>query len=146
MCELRVTSKSSSFKAFLEKSKAPVYQSHEKGDLPEVGLKSPYEDYGFSCDVSEGEWDDLSGQFEDAFNFLKKYEPEIQDLIQQYSIDDIRLDFPYECRLDEQIFMQSDYLPPNLLYIAGKLGIGIELSHYAVSEDHDSEQIISADG
>ena len=74
-------------------------------------------------------------------NFLKKYEPQIQNLIRQYSIDDIRLDFPYECRLDEQIFIQSDYLTPDLLYIAGKLGIGIELSHYAVSEDNDSEQI-----
>ena len=49
-------------------------------------------------------------------------------------------------QLQDGAFMQSDYLPLNLLYIAGKLGIGIELSHYAVSEDHDSEQIISADG
>ena len=141
MCVLHVTSKSSTFKAFLEKSKMPFYQSHEKGDQPKVGIKSPYEDFGFSSEVSGGEWDDLAGQFEDAFNFLKKYEPQIQNLIRQYSIDDIRLDFPYECRLDEQIFIQSDYLTPDLLYIAGKLGIGIELSHYAVSEDNDSEQI-----
>ncbi len=69
---------------------------------------------------------------------MTAYESDLLNLINNYPIDDIRSDFPYKCRLSENTFMQCDYLPPKLLHLAGKLGIGIELSHYAVSEDGGS--------
>jgi hypothetical protein len=146
MCVLHVTSESVSFSAYVARSALPVYRSHEKGDTLGRGKRKPYQDYGFSCVVSEREWTDLSGQIEDAATFLRQYEIELQKLIATHPVDDIRLDFPYSCRLDERIFAQFDYLPPEFLKMAGSLGIGIELSHYPASEaDGDSEQIVPPD-
>jgi len=75
----------------------PVYMSHEKGDERYQGCryKPPHEDYGFSCEVSSKEWDNLAGQIEDTLHFFEKYENELIELIQKFSIHDIRLDFPY---------------------------------------------------
>jgi hypothetical protein len=146
MCVLHVKSESVSLAEFLRETMLPVYQSHEKGDIRARGKREPYGDYGFSCNVSEREWTDLAGQIEDAHQFLRQYENELRTLISSHAIDDIRMDFPYSCRLDERISMQCDYFPPEFLYLAGNLGIGIELSHYPPTEDTDSEPASRADG
>jgi hypothetical protein len=130
MCVLHIADQACSFSDFLEQTGLPVYRSHEKGDTRVHGKREPYKDYGFSCTVSEREWRDLAGQIEDATSFLRKYEPELRKLLATHSVDDIRLDFPYECRLGERIAVQCDYLPPELLRLAGTFGIGIEMSLY----------------
>jgi len=90
--------------------------------------------------VSERDWTDLAGQIEDAHAFLRMHEQKLRSLKTTHELTDIRLDFPYSCRLDDQIFLQCDYLPPEFLKLAGDLGVGIELSHYPPSEeDEDSE-------
>jgi hypothetical protein len=137
MCVLHITSKSISFADFLKKTTLPVYRSHEKGDVRRHLKLSLYDDFGFSCDVSDREWTDLTGQIEDAYNFLLEHENELRTLISTYVLDDIRLDFPYECRLGEWVAVQCDYLPPEFLRLVGDLGIGIELSHYPVLKDDD---------
>ena len=130
MCVLHVTSESSSFKEFLEETKLPVYRSYEKGQVLPRRKRKVSEYFGFSCTVSDKEWDDLDGQIEDAIEFFGKYETEIITLRQRHSVDDIRLDFPYECRHDDIISVQCDFLPPELLAMVGKLNVGIELSLY----------------
>lgn len=141
MCVLHITSKDKSFESFLCKTKLPVYQSHAKGEVHRYRKKRKYGDNSFSCIVSEKKWDDLPGQFIDAIYFLKKHETEISKLMNDYLIDDIRMDFPYECNLyTKNEFMQSEYLPPELLYLAGKLKIGIELSHYASAVWEDNSE------
>jgi hypothetical protein len=146
MCILHITSEAVSFSAYLAESTLPVYRSHEKGDIRGRGKREPYQNYGFSCIVSEREWTDLSGQVQDAATFLRHHEIELQKLIATHPVDDIRLDFPYSCRLDEQVFAQFDYLPPEFLKMAGGLGIGIELSHYPpAAADGDSERIVPPD-
>lgn len=144
MCVLHVGSKTCSFRKFLKTTELPVYKSHEKGDKP-FKTKPPYEYYGFSCTFSEKDWDDLAGQVEDALSFLKEYEKELSDLINTYTIDDIRFDFPYNCWHTREIYVQCNYLPPELLLRAGKLNIGIELSLYPKREktimDKISEKI-----
>ena len=137
MCVLRVTSKAASFSGFLKNSQLPVYLSYEKGDLRDLGKRRPYEDYGFYCDVSEREWTDLLGQIGDAIVFLRKHEDELRRLITMHVIDDIRFDFPYSCQLDERMFLQSNYLPPEFLRLAGSLGIGVELSLYPPATDNN---------
>jgi len=141
MCVLHVTSKTKSFAGFLRETGFPIYQSHEKGEVSAIGKRQPYDDFGFSSDVSKRNWTDLAGQIEDAHTFLREHEEALRSLTATHETTDIRLDFPYSCRLDEQIFMQCDYLPPEFLRLAGELGIGIELSHYPpIEEDEDSEQ------
>jgi len=130
MCVLHVSSNSSSFRAFLGQTTLPVYQSHEKGDICSRGKRTAYEDYGFSCTVSAREWRDLAGQIEDAMRFLNTHGEQLGLLRQTHSIDDMRFDFPYECRLGPSVVTQCDYLPPDLLSLASQHSIGIELSMY----------------
>jgi hypothetical protein len=73
MCVLHVSSDKNSFAGFLAETKLPVYDSHEKGDVKNQRKGTIQDDYGFSCDVSEREWSDTSGQIEDAIRFLSVY-------------------------------------------------------------------------
>lgn len=127
MCVLHVTSLTKSFAAIMTGSELPIYKSHEKGEMHEMRADNIYTDFGFSCDVSDCDWDDLPGQFSDASRFLKRHQLEILRIISGGEVDDIRLDFPY---FNRGQFCQCDYLPPKLLKRAGDLGIGIELSLY----------------
>lgn len=151
MCIFHVTSNNNSFKQFLDKHpELPVYQSHEKGDVPKISTQeSVYEDYGFSCEVSDRAWGDIAGQIVDMISFLEVYSPYLKHIKEQHEISDWRFDLPYECRLGETHFTQCDYLPPKLMRLAGDLEIGIELSLYWPSKeenDSNNEVITEADG
>jgi len=139
MCVFHVNSKNSSFKLFLENNPdLPVYKSHEKGDLPKIGKEGAvYEDYGFSCEVSDRAWNDVKGQVVDMISFLEVYTPYLAKLKQTHTIDDWRFDMPYECRLDENYFTQCNFLPPKLMRLAGALEIGVELSLYWPSNNEE---------
>lgn len=130
MCVLHVTSATTSLAQFLCETGFLSYESHEKGEARTSGERQPYDDFGFSSDVSNREWTDLAGQIEDAYAFLREHEAVLRSLTATHAISDIRLDFPYSCRLGEGVFAQCDYFPPEFLRLAGELGIGIELSHY----------------
>jgi hypothetical protein len=140
MCVLHVTSKTKSFTNFLNETKFPAYQSHEIGEVRKTGRKYPYDDYGFSSIVSKRDLNSLADQIEDAKTFLQKHKEVLLKMLSTHSVTDIRLDFPYYCRLDEQFFTQCDYLPPTFLKLVGGLGIGIELSLYPI-DDEDSEPV-----
>jgi hypothetical protein len=95
---------------FIEKSNLPIYDSHEKGDPCKFKKRPPKNDYGFQCSVSDKEFDDFEGQVTDAIAFLENHLDELKELVSQYDIDDIRLDFPIECRLiKNNLFSQCDY-------------------------------------
>jgi hypothetical protein len=85
---------------------------------------------GFSMNVSEIDGD-LAGQCEDAIIFLRRHKAELAQLAALPGANDRRLDFGYDRR---DVAVQCDYLPPELLALAGSLGIGIELSLYPQSE------------
>ncbi|MDZ7619716.1 MAG: hypothetical protein U1E05_22175 [Patescibacteria group bacterium] len=135
MCVLHVTSDTRSFAGFLRETAFPSYASHEKGDARTSGERQPYDDFGFSSDVSKRDWTDLAGQIEDAHAFLREHEAVLRSLTATHAISDIRLDFPYSCRLGEGVFAQCDYLAPEFLRLAGELGVGLELSHYPPMEE-----------
>lgn len=143
MCIFHVTSKTDSFKGFLEEyPDIPVYQRHEKGDLPQIGPEeAAYEDYGFSCDVSDRPWHDVEGQIVDMISFLEVYQFHLELMRERFQIHDWRFDLPYECRLDEQVFTQSELIPPKLMRLAGALDISIELSLYWPNELEEPEEL-----
>jgi len=142
-----VSSKNTSFKLFIDNNpELPVYRLHEKGEQPEIGNEeSTYEDYGFCCDVSDRDWCDVEGQIIDMISFLEVYSYILEKLKQTHDIDDWRFDLPYECTLNKKDFSQFNYLPPQLIKLAGELGIGIELSMYWPSQEDAQEDEISAD-
>jgi hypothetical protein len=89
---------------------------------------------GFSVIVSDI-WGDLRAQVPDAIAFLREHELELARLASYPGVSDMRLDFPYARR--EGAAVQSDSLPPELLVLAGSLGITIELTLYQSEREWD---------
>jgi hypothetical protein len=86
---------------------------------------------GFKVDVSRKEWTDLSGQIEDAVEFLETFRDELRAIVATAGVQYLWLDFPFASRASENPpLLQSVFLPPNLLALAGELGVGIEVSVY----------------
>lgn len=142
MCIFHISSRQHSFKEFLKQHpELPVYQHHEKGDILKISVdKTPTDDYGFSCEVSDRDWNDVEGQIVDMISFLEVYSPHLTILKENYSLEDWHFDLPYECQLNEKRFVQTDFLPPKLLRLAGALDIGIELSLYWPAAEQTEEE------
>ncbi len=82
---------------------------------------------GFTVVVSEASGGDFGRQVRDAVEFLLKHQEELARLVRYAGLQDARLDFGVS---REGGFLQSSYLPPELLALAGALGVGIEISLY----------------
>lgn len=141
MCIFHVSSQQHSFKNFLDQNPhLPVYQQHEKGDILKISVdKTPTSDYGFSCEVSDREWTDVKGQIVDMISFLEVYTPYLITLKENHEVEDWHFDLPYECQLNSERFVQTDFLPAKLLRLAGALEIGIELSLYWPAAEETEE-------
>ncbi len=129
MCLLKIYSDTDSFKLFKKTTKIPVYSIHEKGENDRK--KQVYIDYRISFDVSDKEWDDFEGQVKDSILFLTKYNDDLERLFENYNINTAYLDFPLYSRLDGNIVNQNDHLPKELIALAGKLSLGIEMAIYS---------------
>ena len=101
----------------------PVYSaSQPKGRRQErSGLHVRINDAGF---------EELARQTAEATLFLQANREELRRLRAFPGVEDVTLDFGISRR---EVASQCDYLPPELVSIAGSLGLGIELSQYAVS-------------
>ena len=85
-------------------------------------------------EVSRGSWSNLAGQASDAVAFLKRHSDALSALRAAASVEDIRLDFPIHLRIDrETVAAQFNFLPPELVSLAGALGLGLELSIYPIA-------------
>ncbi len=90
--------------------------------------------------MSENHWGDLDTQVSETIVFLKKHRAELERLREFRGVDSMWFDFGFDCRLGDPaescagIAMQGEYLPPELLDLAGKLKIGIGLSIYPKNE------------
>jgi hypothetical protein len=126
-CFLHVSGKRFEVDQFLASSTLKPYRVHHLGE-PTIRRRSGelYDDAGFSVDVSEVDGD-LSVEVQDAIAFLQRHDAELARLATIPEVSDRRLDFGYYRR---DVFMQSEYLPPELLLLAGAHGIAIELSLY----------------
>ena len=131
MCILKVFSDTDSFKTFAQTTKIPVYSSYDKGEQLGNGKRPATTDYKISFDVSDKEWDDFKGQVEDTIFFLTKYYDELEQLFKTHNISTAYLDFPIYSRLYGEIVNQNDHLPKELIAIAGKLSLGIEMAIYS---------------
>lgn len=133
MCVLRVASRRRTLTDFLSEARIPYYETHDRDTPMRFGSQKgkPYGYAGFKSDVSTKEWDDLPGQISDAIRFLRRHKADLKRLKTKFQVSDVRLDFPHNLRIGQHdIVAQFDYLPPNLISLAGELGIGIELSLY----------------
>ena len=131
MCILKIYSDDNSFKSFSTTTKIPIYSTYEKDDFRNDATEIVREDYRISFDVSDKEWDDLKGQIEDTILFLEKHFEELNILLSTHNISDAYLDFPIYSQLDENIVNQNERLPQELVFLAGKLSLGIEMGIYS---------------
>ena len=109
---------------FLAHSDLRPYRIHHRGEPSRRSQR--HSESGLSLDVSSADGD-LNAEVADAIKFLVKHESEIQRLQHFPGVTDMRLDFGYYRRAG---IVQFDFLSPELIAQAGKLGIGIELSLY----------------
>lgn len=131
MCLLRITSDSHSFTAFANSTTMPVVSCKVKGDPKRKSGNGVYDSHRMSLNVSDQDWDDLPGQVGDAIAFLTKWEHEIINLMVTHEATSAYLDFPVESRLNDNIANQNDHLPKELIAVAGRIGLGIEISMYS---------------
>lgn len=142
MCVLRVSGRKLEPERFLARSTLKPYSVFRMGE-PVVKSRPDrvYEASGFKVDVSRSSWDSLEGQVMDAVAFLKKHKQTLTQLQLSPEVEDIRLDFSIDLRVDRRkVFAQFDYFPPALVSLAGALGFGLELSIYP----RDLEQLARA--
>jgi len=130
MCVLKAFSNSKSFKGFAATTPIPVFSIFEKGETLNPKSKSLLNEFRISFDVSDKDWDDFPGQVSDAITFLSMWETDLRTLIAEFEPEELILDFPLYSRLNENIINQNDYLPKELIILAGRLGICIGMSIY----------------
>ncbi|CAI4158189.1 conserved hypothetical protein [Alteromonas macleodii] len=129
MCILKIHSESTSFKKFCETTNIPVFSVVDKGDRR--GINRVSNTFVVSFDVSDAEWDSFSDQVNDAIKFLTVNFYELNKLIAEVPDSDGYLDFTLYSRLNETIVNQNDHLPRELVSLAGKLNLGIEMAIYS---------------
>jgi hypothetical protein len=124
-CVLRATGDNFQPHKFLEGASLAACNVFRKGYRKAENLE--WDSSGFTVVVSEAPDDNFSRQIEDAIEFLQKHKEDLARLRNCAGLEDVRLDFGVGRRSG---FLQSSYLPPELLTLAGELGIGIEISIY----------------
>jgi len=123
-CILRVSAKDFDVDAFLSVTTFKPYRVDHQGQA--YGRRGKiYQNSGFCVDVSRHE--ELKQQIPDAIHFLKENHAELQRVNEASSKISMTLDFGH-CARD--VGAQFDYLPPELLLLAGSLNNGIEISLY----------------
>src|SRR6266566_7725814 len=133
MCVLRVSGRQFNPASYLASSRLTPYSVFRAGE-PRVASQpsgKTHDESGFKVDVSRSSRDNLAGQVADAIAFLEKHKRTLAKLRSIPEVEDIRLDFALDLRIDRKtVFTQFDYFPPALVSLAGALGCGLEMSIY----------------
>jgi hypothetical protein len=108
-----------------------VFRREER--LPNRRCERP----GVTIAVCDAQLEDLPGQIDETIAFLTVNEQQIQALRLFPGVEDLTLDFWI---LRRDVYAQFDRLPPELVRLAGSLGLGIELSQYLLREDNDDKE------
>jgi hypothetical protein len=82
---------------------------------------------GIHIVVSDAEFDAFPQQVTEAISFLRTHHDQVRVLCEFPGVDGAILDFGIARR---DVPVQCDILPPELIRLAGELGLGIELSQY----------------
>jgi len=124
-CVLRVSGTHFEPQRFLDRSPFTPCNIFREGEPR--SQTSQWNSSGFTVVVSEDSGTDLESQVRDALSFLRVNKEELLRLRSCEGVTDVRLDFGLSKRKG---FVQCNYLPPELLELAGGLKVGIEVSIY----------------
>jgi hypothetical protein len=88
--------------------------------------------------VSTKDWADLEGQIDDAKAFLRTFDAELRRLAAFPGFEGMEIDFPSNLRIGiNNIVVQTDRFPADLLVLAGELGVDLALTIYPPADDDD---------
>ncbi len=82
--------------------------------------------------ASDADFDEFPLQVAEATAFLQSEFAQLRSLCEYAGVETVSLDFGVARR---DVVVQCDYLPPELVRLAGSLGLGIELSQYPASNE-----------
>jgi hypothetical protein len=128
-CVLRATGDCFEPQGFLDDSSLVPCNIFRKGERK--AQNRSWSSSGFTVVVSEASGDDLAQQIQDAIEFLRMHKTEVARLMRFEGLEGVDLDFGVNRKND---FLQSSRLPPELLTLAGALGVGVEVSIYGEDE------------
>ena len=128
-CMLRASGVSFDVDAFCGATSLPVAARHRLGEPRRAG--STYSRSSVSVDVSDADFSDLPRQVADAIAFLERHAEEVRRLVAFPGVESAELDFGVAWR---DVAAQFDSLPPPLVSLAGALGLGLTISHYAMCD------------
>jgi hypothetical protein len=128
----------------IRESGLKAYRIDRKGELGILKSRGPHEKSSVHFDVSSAGFDDLPGQVADAMTFLRGNESGIRAAVAFPGVEWAQLDFAVD---HADVAIDCKYLKPELLALAGGLGLGIELSLYpgATSSGGDAQQGVGPD-
>jgi len=133
MCVLRVTGKHLDVDRSLASSGLTPCHVFKAGE-PRSGSGPDgkrYDTCGFTVEVSRASRSSLVEQVRDAVAFLGRHRDALTALRSNPDVEDLRLDFALQLRIDgKTVIAQFDYFPPELVSRAGALGLGLEVSIY----------------
>jgi hypothetical protein len=96
-----------------------------------------HEQSGVHVLTSDADFREFGRQVEESVAFLQGNSAELRKLCEFPGVERVTLDFGIARR--DEVAVQYDHLPAELVRLAGSLGLGIELSHYpSVKESADS--------
>ncbi|MDE2420039.1 MAG: hypothetical protein KGO49_02510 [Gammaproteobacteria bacterium] len=101
-----------------------------KNEPRRAGSKLINQNHCLILRVSDLDFDNIQGQIKDAISFLRTWELELVKLIALNDNIEACLDFPLYSRFDKDIIVQNDHLPKELIILAGRIGLSIEMSIY----------------
>ena len=129
-CILRIVGKDFDVDAFILKSEIAPYKRFYKGD-PKYQSKpdgAKLDNSGCIIELSNADFHNFAQQLKDATAYLTQHKEKFKLINNFPGIDYSILDFGLEN--DDIKFIQTYYLPNDLLKIVGELGLSIELSLY----------------
>src|SRR2546428_7986516 len=123
-CVLRVSGKKFAATAFAKRTELPVIKVYVRGE-PKLPRTRPdgekHRTSGVNIEVSRADFTNLRLQIRHAQLFLERHKRELIRLMRSPGVEDMTLDFAVT---DRAVPAQFDYLPPQLIATAGKMGIG----------------------
>lgn len=128
MTVLKIISDLYSFKEDIVKLNMPIYSCYDKGESR--GNKKISEVNIISFDVSDKDWDDVSGQIDDAIGFLNAHKNKLKILLKKCNSTSAYLDIPFYCRIGDKCANQNELIPLKLISICSHIGIEIALAIY----------------
>ena len=128
---------------YLTFSKLNAYSIYRIGEKRKHRMKLNsefYETNGFQIEVSNAEFDDFDQQKSDANTFLKENFDSLSQMraygLKSDNENSIYLDFAIE-NLYQDYYVQTKFLEPEILKLAGSLNIEIALSLYEPASDDE---------